>query len=65
MKRPTRPAKEVIKSIKEKREADKKSNVTFRLPANLMDNFRQACEKHKVSMTEVLEEIIQDYISGS
>jgi uncharacterized protein (DUF4415 family) len=60
-----RPTKEVIKKIKEKREADKKGNVTFRLPANLMDNFRKACEKNEVSMTEALEELIQGFILGS
>lgn len=57
--------KKVNKKIKEKREADKKANVTFRLPTNLMDNFRKACEKNEVSMTEALEALIEDYISGS
>lgn len=57
--------KEINKKIKEERESQKKANVTFRLPANLMDNFRDACEKDKVSMTEVLEKMIQNFISGS
>lgn len=60
-----RSTKEVIKKIKEKREADKKANVTFRLPASLMDNFRQACEKNGVSMTEALEELILGFTSGN
>lgn len=65
MKRPSRPTKEIVKEIKEKREAEKKANVTFRLSANLMDNFRDSCEKHEVSMTEALENMIQHFISGS
>lgn len=60
-----RQPKEIIKNIKEKRESERKNNVTFRLSNELMDKFKEKCEKNDVSMTSVLEEMIQDFIVNS
>lgn len=57
-----RQPKEIIKKIKEKREAEKKNNVTFRLSNELMEQFKEKCEKNDVSMTSVLEEMINDFV---
>lgn len=60
-----RQPKQIIKDIKDKKEAELKSNVTFRLSNELMKKFKEKCDKNGVSMTSVLEETIQDFISGS
>jgi hypothetical protein len=59
-----RQPKEIIKKIKEKREAEKKNNVTFRLSNELMERFKEKCEKNDISMTSVLEEMIQDFVNN-
>lgn len=59
-----RQAKEIIRSIKDKKESERKNNVTFRLSDTLMEKFKAKCDKNGVSMTSVLEEVIQDFISG-
>lgn len=60
-----RQPKQIIKDIKDKKEAEIKSNVTFRLSIEHMKRFKEKCDKNGVSMTSVLEEMIQDFISGS
>lgn len=52
-------AKDVIKKIKAREEADAKANFTFRLNLKLMEEFKQHCQKNGVSMASVVEELMR------
>lgn len=57
------PAKDMIQKIKQKQNAEKKSNYTFRLSDSLMEIFKTRCEKGDVTMTSVVEEYIKEFVA--
>ncbi len=57
-------SKELVKSIKEREKAEKKSNVTFRVNNTLMDALRNKCEQEDISMNKVIEMLIKEFVEG-
>jgi len=54
--------KEILTKVKKKQQEEAKTNVTFRIKNELLDHFRTRCEKEGVSMTSVLEELINEFL---
>lgn len=57
-----RTSEKIIQDIKKGKLPKEKRNYTFRLNIELMDKFVEKCEKKGVTQTEVLTEIIKDFI---
>ncbi|WP_413569184.1 hypothetical protein ACLWBD_00485 [Bdellovibrio sp. HCB117] len=57
-------SKDVIRKIKDKEQAQKKSNYTFRLSDSMMQELKAKCEKSGVSMASVVEELVQSFVDG-
>lgn len=55
-------SKEVLERIRRRQAANSKSNYTYRLPDQIMRDFKKKCEKEGVSMTSVLEELIEEFL---
>lgn len=53
--------KELLRRVKDKARPDR-ANVTFRLNTKLMDAFKEACERQKVTPTAVLEEFMESFV---
>jgi len=56
--------KELLKKVKEKKEYSQKKSISFRFTEKTLEEFKRVCEKEKVSMTEVLEIYIEEFIKG-
>lgn len=54
----------VHKRVREREEAERKENVTFRLNVRLMRDFRKAC-KGRASMVGVLEELLRQFLEAN
>ena len=54
--------KEIIKKVKKKQLDESKVNVTFRIKADLLERFRNCCDKEGVSMTGVIEEFMTELL---
>lgn len=57
----TAKAKKIIERVKKKNTPEKRV-FTFRLREALIEDFRAACERDRVSTADVLEELIRDFI---
>jgi hypothetical protein len=55
--------KEILSRVKKRQAEEVKTNITFRVKGELLERFRERCEKEGVSMTSVLEELIGDFLS--
>lgn len=55
--------RDVLARVKRKQNEDTKVNVTFRLKSELLERFRNRCEKEGVSMTAVIEELMSEFLS--
>lgn len=54
---------ELIRRIRA-RDQGERQNITFRLPESLLEAFRKKCEKEKVSLVHVVEELMKAFLSG-
>lgn len=54
---------EILKKIKEKQLESDRKNITFRVKAQLLERFREKCEKNGVTMTEVVETFMEDWVN--
>jgi hypothetical protein len=57
-------SKRIVKTLKDRLEGEEKLNYTFRLNRRLMSSFKTKCEKSKVSMASVLEELLKHFIEN-
>jgi hypothetical protein len=57
-------AKKIVKKIKDKEEASKKVNITFRLTSKVIEDFKKACEKSDVYPGHVVEEMMTSFIES-
>jgi hypothetical protein len=55
--------KSLLKKIKEKPE-NKRRNVTYSLPSHLVDSFKKECIKSDVSMNEIIQAFLEEYIKS-
>ena len=58
------PAKEILERIEARKRKSERRNVTFRFAAELIDDFQRFCKEKKVTMTEVLEEYMREFLKG-
>ena len=58
------PAKEILERIEARKRKSERRNVTFRFTAELIDDFQRFCKEKKVTMTEVLEEYMREFLKG-
>ena len=56
--------KELLKKVQEKKECSQKKSISFRFNEKTLNEFKRVCEKEKVSMTEVLEIYIEEFVKG-
>lgn len=54
-------SREVLRRVKSKGKPER-ANVTFRMPIELMEEFKKACSKQGVTPTAVLEELILSFL---
>lgn len=40
-------------------------NITFRIPVELLDEFKETCEEEELKMNHVVIEMIKDYLGKS
>ena len=48
--------------ILERASSEEKRNVTFRLPSELIEEFKESCEDNDLTMNRVIEEMIREYL---
>ena len=53
---------EILKKLKAKALKETKRNVTFRINEQLLEAFRSDCAQEKLSMNEVVEELLTSYV---
>ena len=58
--RPKINKQRLIESLRERKK--ERRNHTFRFEIELVEQFKKKCEKDSFSATEVLEELMRDYI---
>ena len=56
--------KEMLKKVHEKKEKSQKKSISFRFKEKTLDEFKRVCEKENVTMTEVLEIYMEEFIKG-
>ncbi len=56
--------KELLKKVQEKKEESQKKAISFRFKERTIDEFKRVCEKESVTMTEVLEIYMEEFIKG-
>ena len=56
-------ARALLKRVKSKGKPER-SNYTFRFRKDTMDAFKKVCERQEVTATEVLEELMADFMAG-
>jgi hypothetical protein len=59
-----RTPEKIVHDIKRNKLPKEKRNYTFRLNIELMDKLVEKCDKKNVTQTEVLTELIKDFISN-
>tara|TARA_B100001248_G_scaffold165189_1_gene124912 strand:+ start:6224 stop:6418 length:195 start_codon:yes stop_codon:yes gene_type:complete len=55
--------RQIVKALKEKSKTEEKTNITFRMPRQLIEEFKAACSKEGVSANSVAEELIKGFVS--
>ena len=55
--------KQIIKKLKEESAGQEKTNITFRMPRGLIQEFKDACAGEGVSANSVAEELFRQFIS--
>ena len=53
---------QLVKEIKNKQKVATKQAISFRFKRERLEKFKKACKKEGVSMTEVLEAYIEEFI---
>ncbi|MFG1520352.1 hypothetical protein [Halobacteriovorax sp. ZH1_bin.1] len=56
--------KELLKKVQERKEESQKKSISFRFKEKTLDEFKRVCEKENVTMTEVLEVYMEEFIKG-
>lgn len=52
---------EIIESVKKQERLNSRKNFTFRLKESLIEDFKKKCAERNVSMTSVLEELLNHF----
>ena len=55
--------KEIIAKVRKKQQDETRMNVTYRIKGDLLERFRNRCEKENVSMTSVIEELMENFLA--
>ena len=55
-------SKQLVKRLIEKDKSQEKGNVTFRMPKELIENFKEACASQGLSANAVTEELFKQFI---
>lgn len=56
--------KELLKKIQEKKDESIKKSISFRFKEKTLEDFKSICEKENVTMTEILEFYMKEFIKG-
>ncbi len=55
-------SKEILAKVKNRQKEETKENITFRIKGELLNRFRERCEKEDVSMTSIIEELMSEFL---
>ena len=61
----TNSRKELLKKVQEKIEETQRKPISFRFNEKTLEKFKHICEKENVTMTQVLEVYIEEFIKGN
>jgi len=62
--RKTPSRSEIVKRIKVRKQKEARKNTTFRFLVEVVEPFQEKCEKAGLSMTQVLEEYMRDFVNN-
>ena len=54
--------KEILTRVRKKQQDEARVNVTYRIKGDLLERFRERCEKEGVSMTSIVEELMEAFL---
>ena len=55
--------KDIVRQLKNEKDASARKNYTFRFNEELLENFRKECSENELTMTEVLEKLIKEFLN--
>ena len=56
--------KELLQKVQEKKDESLKKSISFRFKEKTLEEFKSNCEKENVTMTEILEFYMEEFIKG-